>query len=89
MKRAPVLPPPTRRGLSRVEAADYLSISPSLFDRLVEDGRMPAPKEIERRLVWDRVALDAAFEALPSRVIEGAPHVAAGDDDDDGWGDFK
>lgn len=53
------------RGLSRTAAARYLSISPSKFDELVKDGRMPAPKRIDARVVWDRQALDLAFEALP------------------------
>lgn len=57
------LPP---RGLSREEAAAYVGISPSLFDMLVKDGRMPAPKRINARSVWDRLQLDAAFAALPS-----------------------
>jgi excisionase family DNA binding protein len=55
-----------RRGLSRVEAAMYLGISPSKFDELVRDGRMPAPKRIDGRKVWDIHNLDVAFEALPS-----------------------
>ena len=55
------LPP---RGLSREEAAAYVGISPSLFDTLVKDGRMPSPKRINARTVWDRIKLDAAFEAL-------------------------
>lgn len=59
----PSLPP---RGLSRQEAAAYVGISPSLFDMLVKDGRMPAPKRINARTVWDRLQLDAAFAALPS-----------------------
>jgi excisionase family DNA binding protein len=65
-KRREVLPrnlPP--RGLSRVEAAAYVGISPTKFDELVKDGRMPAPKRINGRVVWDRLKLDAAFEALP------------------------
>jgi predicted DNA-binding transcriptional regulator AlpA len=53
------------RGLSRVEAAAYIGVSPSLFDLLVRDGRMPGPKRINARTVWDRYELDAAFEALP------------------------
>ena len=53
------------RGLSRAEAARYIGVSPSLFDGLVRDGRMPAPKRINTRTVWDRLALDLAFEALP------------------------
>lgn len=53
------------RGLSRCEAAAYVGISPSLFDELVRDGRMPSPKRINSRTVWDRKRLDEAFEALP------------------------
>jgi predicted DNA-binding transcriptional regulator AlpA len=53
------------RGLSRSEAAAYVGISPSLFDELVRDGRMPSPKRINSRTVWDRKRLDEAFEALP------------------------
>ncbi|MBS7702664.1 excisionase family DNA binding protein [Chelatococcus asaccharovorans] len=61
------LPP---RGLSRVEAAAYIGVSASTFDVMVRDGRMPAPKEVNARRIWDRVRLDHAFEALPS--IESA-----------------
>lgn len=53
------------RGLSRVEAAAYVGVSPSLFDLLVSDGRMPAPKRINSRTVWDRKKLDQAFELIP------------------------
>lgn len=56
------LPP---RGLSRVQAAAYVGVSPSLFDELVKDGRMPSPKRINARTIWDRNRLDHAFEALP------------------------
>jgi len=58
------LPP---RGLSRIEAADYVGVSPSLFDTMVTDGRMPGPKLINSRTVWDRFALDRAFDQLPNR----------------------
>jgi predicted DNA-binding transcriptional regulator AlpA len=53
------------RGLSRTEAAAYVGVSPSLFDAMVKDGRMPEPKRINSRVVWDRRRLDDAFEALP------------------------
>lgn len=53
------------RGLAREDAAAYVGISPTKFDELVRDGRMPAPKLIDRRKVWDRNRLDIAFEALP------------------------
>jgi predicted DNA-binding transcriptional regulator AlpA len=55
------LPP---RGLSREQAAAYVGVSPSLFDMLIKDGRMPAPKRINSRVIWDRLKLDAAFDAL-------------------------
>lgn len=53
------------RGVSRVDAAAYIGVSPSLFDMLVKDGRMPASKRINARTVWDRREVDAAFDALP------------------------
>ena len=59
------LPPPTRRGLSRVQAAGYLGVSPNKFNELVADGRMPQPKRIDGRKVWDVRALDQYFDALP------------------------
>lgn len=55
------------RGLHREEAAEYIGVSASKFDELVRDGRMPPPKEIDARRVWDRHRLDAAFEELPDR----------------------
>lgn len=63
------LPP---RGLSRVAAAQYIGISPSKFDELVAVDRMPRPKRIDGRVVWDRHQLDTSFDALP--------HDGAGDD---------
>lgn len=53
------------RGLSRVQAAAYVGVSPSLFDEMVADGRMPGPKRINARTVWDRTQVDEAFAALP------------------------
>ena len=43
----------------------YIGVSPSLFDNMVKDGRMPSAKRINARTVWDRKKLDAAFDALP------------------------
>ena len=56
--------PVPRRGLSRDEAAMYIGISPSKFDELVADGRMPEPVRIDGRKVWDIRRLDLAFDAL-------------------------
>jgi hypothetical protein len=54
------------RGLNRVQSAAYICVSPTLFDEMVRDGRMPQPKRINSRRVWDRRRLDEAFEALPN-----------------------
>ncbi|WP_083354989.1 helix-turn-helix transcriptional regulator [Mesorhizobium sp. ORS 3428] len=55
------------RGLSREEAARYVGVGSTLFDEMVADGRMPKPKRINSRAVWDRVALDIAFTSLPDK----------------------
>ncbi len=60
----PVSCPP--RGLSRVQGAAYVGVGATLFDEMVEDGRMPAPKMVNSKPVWDRLALDEAFAELPS-----------------------
>jgi predicted DNA-binding transcriptional regulator AlpA len=52
------------RGLSRVQAAEYIGVGVTKFDEMVGDGRMPKPKRIDGRIVWDRVKLDEAFDAL-------------------------
>ena len=54
------------RGLSRVQSALYVGTGTTKFDELVTDGRMPKPKRIDGRTIWDRLALDEAFAALPS-----------------------
>ena len=66
MPRADALPlnlPP--RGLCREQAAQYIGVGVTKFDEMVGDGRMPAPKRIDGRKVWDREGLDRAFYALP------------------------
>lgn len=55
------LPP---RGLTREQAAAYIGVSPSLFDEMVRDGRMPKPKRFNARTVWDKQRLDLAFDAI-------------------------
>jgi excisionase family DNA binding protein len=57
--------PVPRRGLSRDEAAIYIGVSPTTFDKLVADGRMPQPRRIDGRKVWDIRALDLHFDMLP------------------------
>ena len=57
--------PVPRRGLSRVEAAMYLGISPSKFDGMRKDGRIGPAKVIDGRKVFDVRMLDEIFDALP------------------------
>ena len=57
---------PEPRGLKRDFAASYVGVSPSQFDTMVKEGRMPKPKREGTRKIWDRFGLDAAFEDLPS-----------------------
>ena len=52
-------------GLSREIASAFIDVSPSKFDEMVRDGRMPKPKQIDARRVWDRRKLEKAFAALP------------------------
>jgi predicted DNA-binding transcriptional regulator AlpA len=52
------------RGLSRVQAAEYIGVGVTKFDEMVGDGRMPRPKRIDGRNVWDRIKLDEGFAAL-------------------------
>lgn len=76
--RTDVLPaslPP--RGLSREEAAAYVGVGVTKFDAMVTDGRMPHPKKIDGRRVWDRHRLDSAFAALPT---EGGDDNEGADD---------
>jgi len=57
------------RGLSRNQAAEYIGVGSTKFDEMVNDGRMPKPKRIDGRVVWDRVLLDEAFEALDNEDV--------------------
>jgi predicted DNA-binding transcriptional regulator AlpA len=53
-----------KRGFSRIEAATFVGISPSKFDDLVKDGRMPRARQIDGRKVWDLCELNPAFDVL-------------------------
>ena len=52
------------RGLSRDQSAAYVGVGVTKFNEMVGDGRMPPPKHVDGRVIWDRYALDQAFEAL-------------------------
>jgi hypothetical protein len=54
-------------------AAAYLSISRSTFLEWVDEGKMPKPtRPSEGITLWDRLALDVAFENLSAAVEDGA-----------------
>lgn len=55
-----------RRGLCREDAATYIGVGVSKFDEMVKDKRMPRPKRIDKRTVWDIKQLDNYFEMLPT-----------------------
>lgn len=57
------------RGLRRAEAARYLGISPTHFDKQVRVGNIPAPLQLFGVNVWDRAVLDAMFNG-PSGAVQ-------------------
>jgi predicted DNA-binding transcriptional regulator AlpA len=69
-----------RRGLSREEAARYVGISPATFDKLRNEHKMPPPRTIGTRKLWDVRELDVAFDDLPR---ENAPATG-----DSSWEDY-
>lgn len=65
------------RGFSREAAAEYIGVSTSKFVEMVADGRMPEPKQIDKRVVWDALAIDAAFDALLVRGDDQSTQTSA------------
>ena len=55
------------RGRCREAAADYIGVGLTKFDEMVADGRMPQPRQVDSRVIWDIYELDEAFERLPKR----------------------
>ena len=53
------------RAMRAERAAAYLDVSRSKFMELVKSGPLPRPKVIDGVRIWDRLALDAAFDDLP------------------------
>ncbi|GJE01470.1 helix-turn-helix transcriptional regulator [Methylobacterium isbiliense] len=70
---APRIEVSPRRGLRREEAARYVGVSPSKFDTMVRDGRMPKPKRFDGCVVWDIRRLDLAWDALGGDDAEENP----------------
>ena len=78
---------PIRRGLDENEAAIYLSLSPSFFRKLVELKKMPRPRLIGERRIWDVEELDLAFKALPREGGQAEPIFTS--QDNDSWADYQ
>jgi hypothetical protein len=52
-------------GLPELEAAAAIGISASKFRSLVGEKRMPSPRRLDGRNIWDVDELRAAFKVLP------------------------
>jgi hypothetical protein len=76
-----------RRGLDENEAAVYLLRSPSFFRKLVTEGRMPRPRLVGERRIWDVEELDLAFKALPREGGDGEPIFES--NEVDSWADYR
>ncbi len=70
-----------KRGRSREEAAGHIGVGATKFDEMVADGRMPEPRVIDARVVWDVYELDAYFDRLPRR----GEAIRTKDRSDDPW----
>lgn len=53
--------------VAREAAAALVGVSAVFFDRLVKDGRMPQPRPVDGRVLWDSDEVRAAWRALPKR----------------------
>lgn len=67
------------RGLRREDAARFIGVSPSKFDELVKDGRMPAAISVDGCRIWDRYAIDQAFDQLSDAPVSSDWDGAFGD----------
>jgi len=66
ISRGFVLPPSLAPiGICREQAAAFIGVSPTKFDQMVSDRRMPRAKKIDGRVVWDVEKLRLAFKRLP------------------------
>jgi len=68
-ERFTACPLPSVLGLNREQAAAYVGISPSLFDKAVEAGTMPQPRLIGARNIWDTDELSESFKAIPHKNV--------------------
>ncbi len=79
MSKQYLIPPQVRIGLSRIEAAELIGVSPVLFDQMVADGRMPPARQINSRKVWKRQEVEKWFDDLPYAGSETHSPGSAGE----------
>lgn len=53
--------------VGRDAAAALVGVSSGFFDKLVKTGRMPQPREVDGRVLWDSDEVRAAWRAMPRR----------------------
>ncbi|TXN40662.1 helix-turn-helix domain-containing protein [Methylobacterium sp. WL119] len=58
------------RGLDLAAAARYLGLTPTAFSALVRVGQLPSARQLGVTAVWDRMALDTAFEAASGDEVQ-------------------
>lgn len=62
--------------MNRMQASEFLGISPRYFDEMVGLGVLPEARELGTRLLWDREELTNRFRDLPRKGE--ASHIADG-----------
>lgn len=62
--------------------ARYVGVGATKFDEMVADRRMPRPKRVDGRVIWDRLKVDAAFSDLPEdKPVNRLDAILAGTSD--------
>ena len=69
-------------GLNREQAAEFIGVSVSTFDRMVAAGERPRPRKARGCVRWDVAELVEAFRKLPR---QGGDVQKPSNDDDDEW----
>jgi len=69
-------------GLYRKEAARYVGLGLTHFDKQWRSGALPQPRRFGRRLVWSRFDLDAVFGGQLNSAAAEPVHGQTG------WEDF-
>jgi excisionase family DNA binding protein len=66
------------RGLSADEAARYIGVGRTTFEELVARRKMPRPKRIGARVIYDRFEVDACFSDLDSAPANRIDELLSG-----------